>query len=569
MHPQLGSELVRAGAATAAEIDEALEVAKKTHRRLGEVLIEANTVDEREIYRALAALYGLRFATSDELVGAIDPALTAKVPVRFQEYNRVLPLSLKDGTLLVATSEPTVELPELGAALKAGHVERIVLTPTDLHRLRNALSFDRANDAQGPAPKPRLAVDILETNGNTGATAEALFDELLLDTIAERGSDLHIETYRGVGRIRIRVDGDLRDLPRYHLTELQRMGLINVIKVRAGLDIAERRVPQGGRISVRAANKAFDIRVQTQPCLHGEHAVLRLLPQDTQLVSIDELGFPPALAKAYRRLLDSPGGLVLVVGPTGSGKSTTLYAGLQVLAADKSRKVITVEDPIEYALDGVQQTQVRPEIGFDFAHAVRAFVREDPDVILVGEIRDGETALEALRASQTGHLVLSTLHCNDTIDAVQRLTDLGQNPNSIASEMLAVISQRLARRICESCRVPEERVDDPLVHEIFPDGVPAGMKFFVGKGCERCHGTGGYGRIAAVEYLPASVALRVAIGRRVTVDELRREAVRAGLVPMRDHALELVRDGVIALDELKSMLPPERLAPERRKSGAS
>jgi len=563
MRAKLGTELVRTGAATSTEVDAALIVAARTHQRLGEVLIESSIVDEREIYRSLATLHGLRFATSDELVALIEASLSSKVPVRFQEYNRVLPISLRNGTLLVATSEPNADLPELGHALHAERVEQVVVTPTDLHRLRTALSLDRAGSVGDVPAAPRLPTDILAARGVNATSAESLFDELLLDAIAERASDLHVETYRGATRIRIRVDGDLRDLPMYRLDDLQRLSLINVIKVRAGIDIAERRVPQGGRITTRAANKSFDIRVQTQPCLHGEHVVLRLLPQDAQLVSIPELGFPPALAKAYRRLLDSPGGLLLVVGPTGSGKSTTLYAGLQVLAADPSRKVITVEDPIEYALDGVQQTQVHTEIGVDFAHAMRAFVREDPDVILVGEIRDGETALEAIRASQTGHLVLSTLHCNDTIDAVQRLTDLGQNANSIASELLAVISQRLARRICESCRTPDTRKDNPLVQEIFPGGVPAEMKFFVGKGCERCHGTGAFGRIAAVEFLPASVAFRVAVGRRATVDELRQEALRSGLVPLRDHALELARTGIIAIDELKGMLPPERLAPER------
>jgi type IV pilus assembly protein PilB len=250
------------------------------------------------------------------------------------------------------------------------------------------------------------------------------------------------------------------------------------------------------------------------------------------------------------------------VGPTGSGKSTTLYAGLQALAKDATRKVLSIEDPIEYAVAGVQQTQTRPEVGFHFAQAMRAFVREDPDVILVGEIRDGETALEAIRASQTGHVVLSTLHCNDSTDAVQRLVDLGMHPNSIGSELLAVVAQRLAKRICESCRV-ETSADKELLRELFPAGSPPDLRCFTGRGCGRCGGHGTHGRIAVIEWLRASSAIRRAISRRLPVDELRDAALGAGLVTMRRSALELVRGGVISLGELRWVLSADRMAPER------
>jgi type IV pilus assembly protein PilB len=558
---KLGQLLVQSGLATQEQVDHAVVASKEQHRRLGEMLVEQGVLEERDLFRALAGLHNVPFRTSEELLREIDPALAKSVSQRFQEYNHLLPIVKRDGRLLVASSDPFLQVPELGSALEAKGVDEVVVTPTDLRRLRLALALRQAGEQAVPAPAPRLAQDLLASDPAATEQAQRLLDEILLDAVAERASDIHIETYRGRTRVRIRVDGDLRDLSHYQLTDLQRFGVINVIKVRANLDIAEHRLPQGGRFVTRSGKQSFDIRTQTQPCLHGEHVVMRLLPQDTTLVGIEELGFPDRVAKVYRRLLDSPGGLVLVVGPTGSGKSTTLYAGLQVLAADPTRKVITVEDPIEYALDGIQQTQVRPEIGFEFANAMRAFVREDPDVILVGEIRDGETALEALRASQTGHLVLSTLHCNDTVDAVQRLVDLGMHPNSIASELLAVFSQRLARRICDGCKVPTTP-PEPLASEIFPAGIPREMRFFKGTGCDHCRGTGGYGRIAAVEFLPASPDLRIAISRRASVDELRHHAIEGGLMPLRDHALELVKAGIIALDELKMMLPPERLAPE-------
>ncbi|MBK6494265.1 MAG: type II/IV secretion system protein [Gemmatimonadetes bacterium] len=561
-HKRLGDALLDAGLATSDELTAAAAEGKASHHRLGEVLIDHGITEERDVYRALAALHGLSFQNSDDLLARIDPALAHAVPQRFQEFHKVIPIVLDGHDLVVATSDPLILVPELGAALGAKQVSRIVVTPTDLRRLRMAITLEQAGRSQQPAPAQRQAADLLFVDPVATESAQRLLDGLLLDAVAERASDIHIETYRGQTRIRIRVDGDLRDLTHYRLTDLQRLGLVNVIKVRADLDIAEHRLPQGGRFVTRSGKQVFDLRVQTQPCLHGEHVVMRLLPQDTTIVGVDELGFPPEIAKTYRRLFESPGGLILVVGPTGSGKSTTLYAGLQLLAADATRKVITIEDPIEYALDGIQQTQVKPEIGFEFAHAMRAFVREDPDVILLGEIRDGETALEALRASQTGHLVLSTLHCNDTVDAVQRLVDLGMHRNSIGSELLAVFSQRLARRVCEGCRAPTTP-PQAMVDEVFPGGVPATMHFFAGTGCEHCRGTGCYGRIAAIEYLPASPALRQAIARGATVDELRGVALEAGLLPLRDHALMLVDEGLIPLGELRTMLPPERLAPER------
>jgi len=254
--------------------------------------------------------------------------------------------------------------------------------------------------------------------------------------------------------------------------------------------------------------------------------------------------------------------MVLVVGPTGSGKSTTLYAGLQTLAQENWRKVITIEDPIEYNIDNVQQTQVKAEIGFNFSDAMRSFVRLDPDVILIGEIRDHETALEALRASQTGHLVLSTLHCNDATDVHQRLYDLNVHPNSIASELMAVVAQRLAKRICPACR-REVSPDPAILKEIFPYGVPAGFRTYEGKGCSHCHHRGTSGRVAVVEFMPVNDEIKAAISREASVLELRKIALANGLVTMRDSGLEHVINGTIPLSELPRILPANRLVPER------
>ena len=558
---RLGDRLVSRGLASRGAVEKAAEEAYQRRQRIGEVLIAAGEVDERDLYRELAEMRGIRYAEAEEVMAKMEAGLLETVSRRFQERRRILPVARDGETLLVATCDLSAPATELAHALGMKRTEVWLVTPTSYRRLRSAVDLGQVGTTELQAEGATLRGRELGGTVTIDSELVALFDALLLDAIGERASDIHLERYGSRVRVRLRIDGDLHDLQRYRITPTQVVGVINVLKVNAQLDIAERRLPQGGRFSASVGGKSYDLRVQTQPSLHGEHAVLRILPQDNQVLRIEDLGFPENLAARYRRLLASPAGMLLVVGPTGAGKSTTLYAGLQHLARDPHRKVISVEDPIEYSIPGVQQTQANSEIGFAFANAMRAFVRQDPDVILVGEIRDGETALEAIRASQTGHLVLSTLHCNDTVDAIQRLIDLGMHPNSIASELRAVFAQRLAKRICQHCRVPA-KLDKALVSEIFPDGLPPGFELFKGRGCARCNGYGTRGRIAVIEHLEASASIRRGIAQRLPTDDLREFALEAGLSPMREQALELVRTGVIELGELPHFLPPDKLGPE-------
>ncbi len=558
---RLGDLLVEAGAVDREKVDQLAREAAGQHRLLGELLRDQGQVPEADLYRALAEQRGIRFETVDSLTPELDLDLVGSLSRLFLEHHRMIPVSRGKGDMRVATCDPDLQVAELAKAFHPSVVELILVTPTDYRRLWATADLLKSGAKTAPPVAAGVEDELQSGEHRSEARYIQLFESMLLDAIGERSSDIHLERYGPRVRVRMRVDGDLRDMTRYRLSPADLLGIVNVIKIRGEMDISERRLPQGGRIRVKTSGKNFDLRVQTQPSLHGEHVVVRLLPQDSKLLTIEDLGFAPRLAAEYRRLLEHPSGLVLVVGPTGSGKSTTLYAGLEILARDPTRKVITVEDPIEYSIEDVQQTHVRPEIGFSFAHAMRSFVRQDPDVILVGEIRDAETALEGIRASQTGHLVLSTLHCNDTTDAVQRLVDLGMHPNSIASELLSVISQRLARRICEGCRVEASPKED-LLKAVFPSGVPAGQKFYRGAGCLRCGGHGTIGRVAVVEFLKTNIPLRTAISMRPPLDELRALAFKAGLVPLRDSALELVSAGQITLEELPTMLPYERLSPE-------
>jgi type IV pilus assembly protein PilB len=564
--PRLGDLLVKAGIVERSIVERIALEARAHHERLGEALSRQGIVEPIDVYRALATQWRLPFSSVESLSPLVDATLCGALPRGYLDRNGIFPITRSGDEIVIATTDPTVVVDDVLKALHSRAARLVLVTPTDYRRLWMLTDLrhnqdDRVLASTGATPGIRTAApaDLLAQDTKAHPHHIAIFEALLIEAISERASDIHLEHEGNRIRIRLRIDGDLWDLDRIHLAPNDLAGLVNVIKVQAHMDIAEHRIPQGGRIRRHAGGKAFDMRVQTQPCLHGENVVIRLLAQETKVLRIEDLGISEPIARSYRRLLDSPGGLVLVVGPTGSGKSTTLYAGLQYIAQDATRKVITIEDPIEYAIAGVQQAQARPDLGFSFANAMRAFVREDPDVILVGEIRDEETALEAIRASQTGHLVLSTLHCNDTIDAVQRLIDLGLHPNSVASELVAVIAQRLAKRICEECRVPVDP-DPEIAAELFPLGWPSDMRVFKGRGCTRCHRRGTHGRIAVVEFLRLGSEIRKSISHRVPVDELRDIALDAGSITMRQSALELVHAGTIPLSEVPWLLPAERMA---------
>jgi type IV pilus assembly protein PilB len=551
--------LIQADLVERAEAQKAAEVARTQGRSAPEIMVEQGLADERALYQRVAAHLRVELACAEQLFDAVEPRLAASVPRRYQDRKRVIPISRRDGALRVASCNPEVRLLDLAGALDATRAELVLLTPTDFKRLRWALDLGQLAGGL-PGVLRSEQPELLSHDVRVESQHVGLLEAMLIDAVGERASDLHLERYGARVRVRLRVDGDLHDVAHYRIRPEDLQGVINVIKVRSGLDIAERRRPQGGRFSTRVAGRDFDLRVQVTPTLHGEAVAIRLLPQDRERFSIEGLGFSPALEREYRRVLRSPAGLLLVVGPTGSGKSTTLYAGLQLLAADSARKVVAIEDPIELAVEGVHQTQARADLGLSFADAMRTFVRQDPDVIFVGEIRDQETAREALRASQTGHLVLSTLHANDSVDAVQRLFDLGMHPNSISAELHAVLAQRLAKRICDHCREPAEP-DPALAAEILSAAERASLRCFRGRGCARCAGRGSHGRVAVGEFLPSSRALRVGIAHHPPLDELRSIAQRNGLQRLRDHALALVRDGIVALEELPRIAALEWLAP--------
>lgn len=521
-------------------------------------LIHAGAISEMDFLDAASKLHKIPIARADEVLNEVDQSVIGVLPMTYMEHEEVVPIRLEKKVAVVAATHPFAPFEEVSLAMGALQTRRLLVTHTDFKRILSLAKLAREGQSTQDLPQVKPE-DLLESSQYHSRMVD-LFEGILLDAIGARASDIHLEKYEDQVKLRYRIDGHLEEVRRISISAMELRGIVNVVKINADMDITEKRLPQGGRMRRRAHNTIFDLRIQTQPSLYGEHLVIRLLPQNKKVLTVEDLGFQESEAARYRRVLNSPQGLILVVGPTGSGKSTTLYAGLMELAQDPSIKIITVEDPIEYAIAGVQQTQVNSDIGFNFADAMRAFVREDPDVILVGEIRDHETALEAIRASQTGHLVLSTLHCNDAVDAVQRLFDLEIHPNSLASELIAVIAQRLVRRICEHCREPAEP-DPEILAELFSGEVPQQFKCFRGKGCARCEGKGTRGRIATFEFLRVDEAFRQGISRQLTLDDLRHIGYKSGLKPIRNHLIELVLRGITPLDEVPKTLSIEQMGP--------
>ncbi|MEH6517129.1 MAG: ATPase, T2SS/T4P/T4SS family [Halioglobus sp.] len=563
-----GMTLLDMGMVDQPMLAKARRVARAKKQPVIKVLRDMLNMEDITLYRKLADENGMPFAPIDELMPTVQPQLMEGFSRSFLDSNHLVPLQVHDRCLDIATDDPDSTVDDIYHMYPYERVQKILVTPNDFKRLWTTVELSLQGDLhqrrRGNDMHAEQQPDLLSrTKTHIEAHLITLFDALLLDAVSESASDLHIESYKDHTRIRLRVDGDLHDLTHYSLSAKETRGLVNVIKIRGDMDIAEKRLPQGGRSQLRAGGVGYDLRIQIQPSLHGEAVVIRLLAQSGNLVAIEELGMASDMMRHYRRLLANPSGLVLVVGPTGSGKSTTLYAGLSELASDGRRKVITIEDPIEYSMEGIEQTWARPDIGFSFADGMRSFVRQDPDVILVGEIRDQETAQEAIRASQTGHVVLSTLHCNDAVDALQRIYDLNVHPNSIASELTGVIAQKLAKRNCEHCK-KEVEPDLTIAAELFPEGLPDSFRCFAGSGCEHCNGRGTHGRVAVIEYMQVNGEIREGISLQYPIARLRAIALDSGLATMRDSALNHVISGTIPMTELLRVLPADRMAPEKR-----
>ena len=564
---------------SATDLDAALTEQRHTGRRLGETLLSRRTVSEEQVARALAEQWGYPYL--DLAAHPPLPEAVAMVPAEVAERHRIVPVLLDGKTLLVATSDPIQYEAIHDASFASGTPVRPVICASgairraiDEHYRRrpiDELVEESAREQEESTVQivpaalsdsgPRAAVEEIAAEIEA-APIVRLVDHLLRTALTLRASDLHLEPGPDGCRLRYRIDGLLCDEQR--LPRNVQAPVISRLKVLARLDIAERRLPQDGSFRIRVDGREIDLRVSVIPLPHGEKVVVRVLDQSAGLVDLGALGCTAERLEQLRAVLRRTRGMILVTGPTGSGKTTTLYAMVQVLN-EPLRNIVTVEDPIEYQIPGVNQLQVNAEIGLTFARALRALLRQDPDVILIGEIRDGETAEIACRAAMTGHLVLSTLHTNDAPSTVTRLLDLGVPRYLVASQLIGVIAQRLVRTICPHCRREAEPPPELITAlRLAPDAVRT-RRTYAGRGCPHCRNQGYWGRTAIHEVLLLTPMLRELIAGGVSEEALRAGALSAGMASLGSDGLAKVWQGITTLDEVARVVAAdeacERLCP--------
>jgi type IV pilus assembly protein PilB len=548
---QLGQILIELGYITAEQLDTALEEHRKTPKSLGRVLIDLGMIKEADLVRALAEQVGLEFVDLNEF--PIDPTATVLLPEALSRRYRAIPIGERDGRLLVAMSDPAnvYALDDI-RTITGREVQPVVATANDVEQ---AIQKFAGMDSQVEA-MATIAAEAAEGE-STADLEEALEDApivklvnaIMTQAVGDRASDVHLEPGERNVRIRFRVDGVLHE-PMPPAPKNIQGGLISRLKVMADLNIAEKRVPQDGRISMKVGGRSLDLRLATLPTVYGEKVVIRILDKSNALLALEDLGF---LEDSYKRFAESfkkPYGAILVTGPTGSGKSTTMYSTLNILN-EEAKNIITVEDPVEYRLAGVNQIQVNPKAGLTFASALRSILRADPDIVLIGEIRDRETAVIAIEAALTGHLVLSSLHTNDAPSAITRLVEMDVETFLVASAIDAVVAQRLARKLCERCRVAYRPEPAELQAAGYPDWLwPEIPELFKAQGCAACANTGYRGRIGLYEVMQMSEEIERLTVERSSADAIRAVAVQQGMMTLRDDGLEKARVGITTLDEV-------------------
>ncbi|HXV84348.1 MAG TPA: type IV-A pilus assembly ATPase PilB, partial [Candidatus Binatia bacterium] len=556
MEPRIAELLVRGGIVSRDQLIQAQEKERDNGSSVIRELVRLGFTTEDTLTEFLAKQFSIEKV--DLNPAEIEDSVFSLVPPQLVQKHQLIPVKLLGSTLTVAMADPTDLVAINEVKFITGYGVRVVLAPPSAikktldHRF-GGVSYDEVLKKFGDGEMEVIhETDEVNLQELQQATMEApvvtLVNAILADAAKRRASDIHIEPYEKIFRIRFRVDGVLQEImsPPLRLKN----PLVSRLKVMAGLDIAERRLTQDGRIKLKmGVGGELDIRVSVLPTLFGEKVVMRLLDKSNLQLDMSRLGFDPQTLKDFLEAIRKPYGMILITGPTGSGKSTTLYSALSELNKPDVN-ISTAEDPVEYNLVGINQVQVREQIGLSFAAALRSFLRQDPDIIMVGEIRDLETAQIAVKAALTGHLVLSTLHTNDAPSTVDRLINMGVETFLLVSSINLIAAQRLVRRICEKCKEAVEVSPEILINlGVDSSEVGAGFPIFHGRGCANCNGTGYRGRLAIYEVMVMHEALKESILRNASVVELKREAVKLGMSTLRMSALQKVREGLTTIEE--------------------
>ncbi|MBP1641690.1 MAG: pilB2 [Acidobacteria bacterium] len=567
MSNRLGDVLVRSGKITPQQLQEGLAFQKEKGGRIGSALVKLGLVSEKELVEFLSQHFGV--PAIDLARVDVDESVIKIVPAEVARKYMILPVAKVGPKVTLAMIDPTNVFAMDDIKFMTGYtVDPVVASESalriaidryygsthaiELKKVMEDLTTEPAADAALEVldEDQELDLDTLEKESEE-APVVRLVNIILTDAIKRSASDIHIEPYEKDYRVRYRIDGLLYEM--MHPPLRLREAITSRVKILAKLDIAEKRLPQDGRIKIKTRIqervKDLDFRVSVLPTIFGEKIVLRLLDKDNLMLDMTRLGFEPDSLRRFEQAILKPYGMVLVTGPTGSGKTNTLYSALQRINT-MDVNIITAEDPVEFNLPGINQVQMKEQIGLNFAAALRSFLRQDPNIILVGEVRDFETAEVAIKAAMTGHLVLSTLHTNDAPSSINRLMNMGIEPFLVATSVHLIAAQRLVRRICSSCKEPMEVPGQALLNIGFAEKEIKALKLFKGRGCDRCSSTGYKGRVALYEVMDIHDDIRELILSGASAVELRSKAIENGMITLRGSGLQKIRDGVTTIDEV-------------------
>lgn len=559
MREKLGEILLRRSHINSQQLNDGLARQKDTRKRIGETLVSLGHCSEDKVYSALAEQWMVEYISADEIMQAEKEVLPL-VPEVFARQNLVMPLRLNESALVVCMADPDdiVVIDQLQKLARKSVEVRLSAPIAILAAIENLYAKIRKSAEVGEAlgdlqffaqsdEDEEGLVDMTRTVGIEDAPVVKLVNLMIADAIKERATDIHIEIFDEGMVVRFRIDGVLAEVMKP--PKASHPGIISRIKILSKLNIAEKRLPQDGRFTIRTSEKEIDVRVSVLPTVAGEKIVLRLLDKSGYAFSLATLGFDDESLMVFRRWIRQPYGMIIISGPTGSGKSTTLFASLQEIKSEEDN-ITTVEDPVEYHIPGVNQVQTKSGIGLTFAHTLRSILRQDPDKLLIGEIRDEETADIAVKFSLTGHLVFSTVHANDAPSTVTRLLDIGVPPFLAGSCLNLIMAQRLIRRICEHCKVDYDPDDGELAVLGLTRDVLKGRKFYRGRGCAHCRNTGYHGRTGIFEMLEMKQDIRRLVFDNANQEDIRAAAIANGMIPLREAAFRKIFKGVTTAHEL-------------------